>query len=650
VQLGATLANGLPASLFTSGEARWVGVQISGQEEQPRTLLTSVAYAMKAVDAQTVGGLPASAFVLAVPPTSGSSSSSSSGGSGGANPQTLGGSGTADYVPLWTNSTTLGNSVLYQSGTGSSAKVGINTTSPASTLDVKGGSTVRGLFTLPATGTATSSKGYNSQPHVSIASVFNSSTATAVNQKFQWQAEPVGNNTSTASGTLNLLFAQGTNKLAETGLNIASTGLITFASGQKFPGTGTITGVTAGTGLTGGGTSGNVSLAIAASYQLPQTCSSNQVPQWNGSGFACWTPNPGTITGVTAGAGLTGGGSSGNVTLSVPSSGITNAMLKNSSLTVTAGTDLTGGGAVSLGGSTTLALDTTKVPTLAGSNTFTGTQTINNNVTVTATGTTLSASGGSTGLSGTGSGYGVVGSSNSGYGVYGSSESSSAAGVIGYNGSGSGSGVIGGGSSGTSGVFGYSSSGDGVYGSSSSGTGVYGNSSSGTGVYGYSGLADGMLGYSFGTAVGTSGVYGQAGGSSSNQLYGVFGNNSGSNNGAGVYGQDATSGSRSNTGSSWAYGGAGVWGDGGTSANLGLLVTTDDYFAAEIENNSADATLVIRTSTCERTLLYRKAKTSRKTGRIAFSRTMNRSGQNVRSFSTANRASRLTCPPSLVQG
>jgi hypothetical protein len=43
---------------------------------------------------------------------------------------------------LWTNSTTLGSSVLVQSGTGSTAKLGLNTTTPASTLDVNGAGTV----------------------------------------------------------------------------------------------------------------------------------------------------------------------------------------------------------------------------------------------------------------------------------------------------------------------------------------------------------------------------------------------------------------------------------------------------------------------------------------------------------------------------
>src|SRR5215472_12427963 len=68
VQLGATKPAGLPLELFASGEARWLGVRVNGGEEQARVLLLSVPYALKAADAQTLGGLPASAFVLAAPP------------------------------------------------------------------------------------------------------------------------------------------------------------------------------------------------------------------------------------------------------------------------------------------------------------------------------------------------------------------------------------------------------------------------------------------------------------------------------------------------------------------------------------------------------------------------------------------------------
>ena len=67
VQLGAANPNGLPTDLFASGEARWLEVQVAGEATQPRVLLVSVPYALKAADATTLGGLPASAFALARP-------------------------------------------------------------------------------------------------------------------------------------------------------------------------------------------------------------------------------------------------------------------------------------------------------------------------------------------------------------------------------------------------------------------------------------------------------------------------------------------------------------------------------------------------------------------------------------------------------
>jgi hypothetical protein len=62
---------------------------------------------------------------------------------------------------------------------------------------------------------------------------------------------------------------------------------------------------------------------------------------------------------VTAGSGLSGGGAvalGGSTSLSIASGGVTNAMLANPSLTVTAGSGLSGGGAVALGGSTSLSI------------------------------------------------------------------------------------------------------------------------------------------------------------------------------------------------------------------------------------------------------------------------------------------------------
>jgi hypothetical protein len=279
VQLGITKPGGVPTALFTSAQARWLGIQIADQAVQPRVLLMSVPYALKAGDAETIGGLPPSAFVLAAPPNgemSASTSESASGPSAQPPAGAVTGTGTANFLPLWDSTSDIVSSVLFQSGSGSTAKIGINTIAPASTLDVKGGSTIRGTLSLPATATATAAAGKNSQPLNLGASAFNSGTSTAVKETFQWRAEPVGNNTSSTSGSLNLLFAQGSSTPAETGLNIASNGHITFAPGQTFPGTGTgsVTSVGSGLGLTGGPITTSGTLAINTAV-VPQLAANN---------------------------------------------------------------------------------------------------------------------------------------------------------------------------------------------------------------------------------------------------------------------------------------------------------------------------------------------------------------------------------------
>ena len=85
--------------------------------------------------------------------------------------------------------------------------------------------------------------------------------------------------------------------------------------------------------------------------QIYYNTGDNEMYYYDGT---AWQSMAGDITSVTAGAGLTGGGTDGAVTLSISSGAITNAMLDNSSLTVTSGAGLTGGGSIALGGSRTL--------------------------------------------------------------------------------------------------------------------------------------------------------------------------------------------------------------------------------------------------------------------------------------------------------
>ena len=100
--------------------------------------------------------------------------------------------------------------------------------------------------------------------------------------------------------------------------------------------TGDITGVTAGTGLSGGGSSGSVSLALDMSELTDMTAAmtgtdefivldggadrrkaANEIGLSIFSNDAGFTTNVGDITGVTAGTNLNGGGSSGGVTVNL---------------------------------------------------------------------------------------------------------------------------------------------------------------------------------------------------------------------------------------------------------------------------------------------------------------------------------------------
>jgi len=121
-----------------------------------------------------------------------------------------------------------------------------------------------------------------------------------------------------------------------TGLFSGGTG-ITYSNGAiSLTDTGYVTGVTAGTGLSGGGTSGTVTVTLDMSELTDMTAAMAGTDEFivldggadrrkaaneiglsifsNDSGF---TTNVGDITGVTAGSYLTGGGSSGAVTLNV---------------------------------------------------------------------------------------------------------------------------------------------------------------------------------------------------------------------------------------------------------------------------------------------------------------------------------------------
>jgi hypothetical protein len=148
--LGTTQNEGLPLQLFASGEPRWLAVRVnlSGEVEQPRVLLVSVPYALKAADADTLGGMPASAFVLAAPngtvsgltalgaaTQASANSKTAAKAKGTAKNAVTAATIAANFIPVFTDNTgTLGSSAMFQSG----GFIGVGTTTPAAALHVNG--------------------------------------------------------------------------------------------------------------------------------------------------------------------------------------------------------------------------------------------------------------------------------------------------------------------------------------------------------------------------------------------------------------------------------------------------------------------------------------------------------------------------------
>jgi hypothetical protein len=566
VTLGSTSSTGLPADIFVAGQAHWLGVQVEGEAyEQPRVLLLSVPYALKAGDAQTLGGMPASAFMLAAPPSaaaaptgneSTSNSSSSSVTPATSSDVTTSG-GTVNALPLFSTATNIQNSLLTQTGT-----TAIN---------------VGGKLNLPPTGAASATAGKNSQPQDFVASAFSSSTSTPVSQTFQWQAEPAGNNTASPSSTLNLLYGLGATAPTESGLKVGSNGVITFAPGQTFPGTGpgTITEVSPGSGLTGGGSSGDVTLTVDPT-KVPFLAASNA---FTGNQMVTGTVSATSFVG--SGAGITGVNAS--ELSGLPSTGFAhlatnNTFAKNQtingSLTVGDGLDVGASGGnqalfvLQLGTSS----DGLRAEVAGSGNGLVGNAT-------TGSGVVGNATTGSAVLGNATTGTAVYGDATSGFGVVGFTTSSTAlsVGVEGQVNSTAGYGVEG--VSPYIGVYGNSSGAlaYGVYGASSN-VGVFGNGTGpgGIGVDGHGNL-QGVKGVAVPTTGVVMGVYGQ---SSSPSGFGVKG--AGLN--VGVYG---TSSGTSATGS--GRGNAGVWGDTGGGAGdgfYGVLGTADSNSAGGFVNNS----------------------------------------------------------------
>ena len=480
VLLGANSTNGMPAELFASGEARWLGIQVGQQLEQARILLVSVPYALKAVDAQTLGGKPASAYALA---GAGVSLVTGTAGTSGAPVAATGGAalaaGTSGPQPLNTGTTpvttaggTVGNLTKFD-GNADITNAGISENgsfqvaiggAPSTnaklfltdtqtdfgakwlqqglfiTKATKSGSNTALTFDMDMTNMSISPGVTDSGARLAFRSLAYANTlgfAGTLNQQIGILAQ-AGIRSATSGAVVNsayggqfsiLNLVPGTTINNAYGVWISNTGtggtitnrydlyasspnannffagkvgigtttpvanlevngttkfdgLVSFAGGQTFPGTGTITAVNtaAGSGLMGGATSG------AANLSLINTCAVGQVLQWNAAAWVCASAGgAGTVTSVGSGLGLAGGPITGSGTLAINPAVVPQLTASSNTFTgsMTAssfngsGAGLTNVNAAALNGLASTAFAT------VGANSFTGNQSITGNVSLT---------------------------------------------------------------------------------------------------------------------------------------------------------------------------------------------------------------------------------------------------------------------------
>jgi len=532
VQLGASSPAGLPTTTFASGEGRWLEAQIAGQEPRPRVLLSSVPYAMKAADAETLGGVPAAEFVTRAQLAQAARDLTAQ-----ASPlvtpfATTTGSGTTNYIPLWTSSSALGNSLMYQSG----SNVEIGTLAAPAGLTVFGNVSNSSNGSFPTyTATAYNSVGYEG-PRVLYNRYDGTQAAPGavkLNDTLGWMDFYGYDGSSLQRAGLFAVFADATptagivpgrfqmNTANASGVDTARLTLYSndnVVMAQHGGKVGIGTGATPAATLEVNGTAqfdGNITFASTQTFPVKGT-------------------GGGTVTSVATGAGLTGGPVTTTGTISLnPNIAATTGTFAAATLPVVSATDTADGAVGQLG--------------------------------------TKDNFDGPVGVFGSSPVNGVFGNSTShGYGVYGTST---------YN-----AGVAGS-SNGVIGVYGTSQTGDGVEGASNTGYGVHGvgTNPQGIGVFGES--TDDGMGIS---GKGTPAVYGR---NVVVDSYGILGDDS-NGTAIGVYGYGDNDGMYGIGGITGVYGygpSYGVYSDGniGTANAVTSVAALEDNRAVEFYSVSS---------------------------------------------------------------
>jgi len=314
----------------------------------------SVPYALKAADADTLGGKPLSAFVTTEVAASGSSSASGkrSTSAGVALPAVTG-TGNTNMVAKWVdNAGTLGNSQMTDDGTN------VNMTGNAGALTYK----FTGNAALPSDATATILNAANIGP---VFSGLSFKVRTGSPPADALSVDP--NHNASITGNASALTYKFTGNAAlptdatATILNAANIG--PMFSGFSFR---VRTGSPPADALS---VDPSQNVILSGNLNLSGAGKAIIFPNGTVMSSAATGVGGGTITGVTAGVGLTGGGSAGGVTLNIANGGVTNAMLAANSVT-----------SANIADASLSPAKITGIAATLGPNSFTGNQLINGNV------------------------------------------------------------------------------------------------------------------------------------------------------------------------------------------------------------------------------------------------------------------------------
>ena len=418
VSLGTNHVGGVPLDIFTSGQAQWLGIQSDGSQEQERILLATVPYAAKAGDAETLGGKPLSAFVLATPTASAQTTlraalaSSATGYTIVPAATTTAPAWVPNYLPKFMDATTLSNSTIVDTG----GKIGIGTASPESLVDIVGNSgqmvkigNVPWAFRFGSLqsgtqfiGIAVKKTGANNNYIASSSDIATvNHTVMEFNYDGSWRIKQQGHQADgtilnmgtslslTNAGNLGIGVFSPAQKMELNGnIKINGTGNgIMFPDGSVLKtGTATLTGITAGTGINGGGNSGSPTVSLDTQFTDARYAALGSANAFN----ADQTFNKNVIVNGAVASGthdITGSvkiHGAGNGILFPDGTSLTSAARENSQPTMLAADGIVIGGtqATPIIGLNTAFTDARYASTTADTNVFAGDQVFNKTVSV----------------------------------------------------------------------------------------------------------------------------------------------------------------------------------------------------------------------------------------------------------------------------